>query len=133
MKETEVGGHVRIGLGPATGNARLVKLFEGIVDAIKSLEAMVKVQNQCLHQQNLLLDDLIQLKAEKVYGEELLEGSERILDVETEEVVGLADEQKEAVKARINVKLGSSGSSPEEDKNEEEGKKSKSDAGGSEV
>ena len=122
-----------LGLVQPQGMQDWVKLFEGIVDAIKSLEAMVKVQNQCLHQQNLLLDDLIQLKAEKVYGEELLEGSERILDVETEEVVGLADEQKEAVKARINVKLGSSGSSPEEDKKEEEGKKSKSDAGGSEV
>ena len=29
------------------------KLFGGIVDTIKLLEVMVKVQNQCLHHQNL--------------------------------------------------------------------------------
>ena len=64
-----------------------MKLFRGIVDAIKSLEAMVKVQNQCLHHQNLILEDLIHLKAEEIYGEDLPEGSEGVPDVETEEVM----------------------------------------------
>ena len=53
--------------------------------------------------------------------------------METEEVMGLADEWREAVKARINVELGSSGSSLEEDEKKEEGEESKSDAEGSEV
>ena len=109
------------------------KLFGGIVDAIKSLEAMVKVQNQRLHHQNIILKDLIHLKVEEIYGEDLLEGSEGIPDVEMEEVMGLADKRREAVKARINVELGSSGSSLEEDKKEEEGEESESGAEGSEA
>ena len=68
------------------------KLFRGIVDAIKSLEAMVKVQNQHLHHQNLILKDLIHLKAEEIYGEDLPEGLEGIPDVEMEEVMGFVDE-----------------------------------------
>ena len=110
-----------------------MKLFGGIVDAIKSLEATVKVQNQRLHHQNLILEDLIHLKMEEIYREDLPEGSEGIPDVETEEVMGLADEWREAVKAGINVELGSSGSSPEEDKKEEEGEESESGAEGSEA
>ena len=109
------------------------KLFGGIVDAIKSLEATVKVQNQHLHHQNLILEDLIHLKAEEIYGEDLLEGSEGVPDVETEEVMGLVDEWREAVKAGINVELGSSGSSPKEDKKEEEGEESEVGAEGSEA
>ena len=109
------------------------KLFGGIMDAIKSLEATVKVQNQRLHHQNIILEDLIHLKAEEIYGEELPEGSEGIPDVETEEVMCLADERREVVKARINVELGSSGSSPEEGEKEEEGEESESGAEGSEA
>ena len=109
------------------------KLFGGIVDAIKSLEVMVKVQNQHLHHQNLILEDLIHLKAEAIYGEDLLEGSEGVPDVEMEEVMGLADERRKVVKAGINVELGSSGSSPEEDKKEEEGEESELGAEGSEA
>ena len=109
------------------------KLFGGIVDAIKSLEVTVKVQNQCLHHQNIILEDLIHLKAEEIYGEELPEGSEGIPDVETEEVMGLADERREAVKAGTNMELGSSRSSLEEDEKEEEGEESESGAEGSEV
>ena len=109
------------------------KLFRGIVDAIKSLEATVKVQNQRLHHQNIILEDLIHLKVEEIYGEDLLEGSEGIPDVETEEVMGLADERREAVKAGINVELGSSGSSTEEDEKEEEGEESELGAEGSEA
>ena len=109
------------------------KLFGGIVDAIKSLEATVKVQNQRLHHQNIILEDLIHLKVEEIYGEELPEGSEGILDVETEEVMDLVDKRREAVKAGVNVELGSSGSSPEEDEKEEEGEESKLGAEGSEV
>ena len=70
---------------------------------------------------------------EEIYGEDLPEGSEGILDVEMEEVMGLADKWREAVKARINVELGSSRSSPEEDKKEEEGEESELGAEGSEV
>ena len=103
------------------------------MDAIKSLEAMVKVQNQRLHHQNIILKDLIHLKVEEIYGEDLLEGSEGIPDVEMEEVMGLADKRREAVKARINVELGSSGSSLEEDEKEEEGEESESGAEGSEA
>ena len=109
------------------------KLFGGIVDTIKSLEATVKVQNQCLHHQNLILEDLIHLKAEEIYGEDLPEGLEGIPDVETEEVMGLADERREVVKVGMNVELGSSGSSPEEDEKEEEGEESESGAEGSEA
>ena len=69
---------------------------------------------------------------EEVYEENLLEGLEEILDVKMEEVVGLADEWREAVKAEINMELKSSGSSPEENKKEER-KESESDAEGSEV
>ena len=83
-EETEVRGCVGVGLGPATGNARLEKLFGGIVDTIKSLEVIVKVQNQCLHHQNLILEDLIHLKVEKIYEEDLPESLEGVLDVETE-------------------------------------------------
>ena len=104
------------------------KLFGGIVDTIKSLEEMVKVQNQRLHHQNLILEDLIHLKAEEIYGEDLLEGLEGVLDVETEEVMGLVDEWREVVKARTNVELGSSRSSLEEDEKEEEGEESELDA-----
>ena len=110
-----------------------MKLFRGIVDAIKLLEATVKVQNQRLHHQNLILEDLIHLKVEEIYGEDLLEGLEGILDVEMEEVMGLVDERREAVKAGINVELGSSGSSLEEDEKEEEGEESDSGAEGSEA
>ena len=109
------------------------KLFGGIVDAIKSLEAMVKVQNQCLHHQNLILEDLIHLKVEEIYGEDLPEGLEGIPDVETEEVMSLVDERREVVKAGINMELGSSRSSLEEDKKEEEGEESESGAEGSEA
>ena len=122
-----------LGLVQLRGMPDWTKLFRGIVDAIKSLEVMVKVQNQHLHHPNLILEDLIHLKAEEIYGEDLLEGSEGVLDVETEEVMGLADEQREAVKTGINVELGSSRSSPEEDKKEEEGEESESGAEGSEV
>ena len=117
-----------LGLVQPRGMLDWTKLFGGIVDTIKSLEAMVKVQNQHLHHQNLILEDLIHLKAEEIYGEDLLEGLEGVLDVETEEVMGLVDEWREAVKARINVELGSSRSSPEEDEKKEEGEESKSDA-----
>ena len=107
------------------------KLFRGIVDTLKLLEATVKVQNQRHHHQNLILEDLIHLKVEEIYGEDLLEGSEGIPDVEIEEVMGLVDEWREAVKAGINVELGSSGSSPKEDKKEEEGEESEVGAEGS--
>ena len=133
MKETEVGGCVGVGLSPAAGMQDWTKLFGGIMDAIKSLEVTVKVQNQHLHHQNLILEDLIHLKVEEIYEEDLPESLEGVLDVETEEVMGWADEQREAVKARINVELGSSGSSPEEDEKEEEGEESKLDAEGSEA
>ena len=103
------------------------------MNTIKSLEVTVKVQNQHLHHQNLILEDLIHLKVEKIYGEDLLEGSEGVPDVETEKVMGLADKWREVVKAGINIELGSSGSSPEEDEKEEEEEESKSDAEGSEV
>ena len=109
------------------------KLFGGIVDAIKLLEVTVKVQNQRLHHQNLILEDLIHLKVEEIYGEDLLEGLEGVLDVKMEEVMGLVDEWREAVKAGINVELGSSGSSPKEDKKEEEGEESEVGAEGSEA
>ena len=56
---------------------------------------------------------------EEIYGEDLPEGSEGILDVEMEEVMGLADKWREVVKAGINIELGSSGSSLEEDEKEE--------------
>ena len=110
-----------LGLVQPQGMPDWAKLFRGIMDAIKSLEATVKVQNQCLHHQNLILEDLIHLKVEGV------------LDVETEEVMGLADEWREVVKAGINVELGSSRSSPEEDEKEEEGEESESGAEGSEA
>ena len=93
----------------------------------------MKVQNQRLHHQNLILEDLIHLKVEEIYGEDLPEGSEGVPDVETEEVMGLADEWREVVKAGINVELGSSGSSPEEDEKEEEGEESELGAEGSEA
>ena len=122
-----------LGLVQLRGMPDWTKLFRGIVDAIKLLEATVKVQNQHLHHQNLILEDLIHLKAEEIYREDLPEGSEGIQDVETEEVMGLVDERREVVKAGINVELGSSGSSPEEDEKEEEGEESESGAEGSEV
>ena len=122
-----------LGLVQLQGMLDWTKLFGGIVDAIKSLEATVKVQNQRLHHQNLILKDLIHLKAEEIYGEDLPEGSEGIPDVETEEVMGLVDERREVVKAGINVELGSSGSSPEEDEKEEEGEESELGAEGSEA
>ena len=89
--------------------------------------------NQHLHHQNLLLDNLIQLKVEEVYNEDFPKGLEGIPDVEMEEVVGLVDEWREVVKAGINMELDSSGSSPEKDEKEEEGEKSELDAEGSEV
>ena len=122
-----------LGLVQPRGMPDWMKLFGGIVDAIKSLEVTVKVQNQCLYHQNLILEDLIHLKAEEIYREDLPEGLEGIPDVETEEVMGLADERREAVKAGINMELGSSGSSPEEDEKEEEGEESESGAEGSEA
>ena len=124
---------LELGLVQPRGMPDWTKLFGGIMDAIKSLEATVKVQNQCLHHQNIILEDLIHLKAEEIYREELPEGSERIPDVETEEVMGLADEWREAVKAGINMELGGSGSSPEEDEKEEEGEESELGAEGSEA
>lgn len=108
------------------------KMFGGIVDIIKLLEAVVRVQNQCLYQQNLLLNNLVQLKVKKVYGEEFPEGLKGILDVDMEEVVDLVDEQMEAVKARKNVKLDSSRDSSEGDE-KEGGEESGSDAKDSEV
>ena len=96
-----------------------MKLFGGIMDTINSLEATVKVQNQHFHHQNLILKDLIHLKAEEIYGEDLLEGPEGVLDVEMEEVMDLADKWREVVKAGINIELGSSGSSLEKDEKEE--------------
>ena len=122
-----------LGLVQPQGTLDWAKLFGGIVDAIKSLEVTVKVQNQHLHHQNLILEDLIHLKVEEIYGEDLPEGSEGVPDVETEEVMGLADERREVVKAGINVELGSSRSSLEEDKKEEEGEESELGAEGSEV
>ena len=122
-----------LGLVQLRGMPDWTKLFRGIVDTIKLLEAMVKVQNQCLHHQNLILEDLIHLKVEEIYGEDLLEGSEGVPDVETEEVMGLADKRREVVKAGINVELGSSRSSPEEDEKEEEGEESELGAEGSEA
>ena len=53
--------------------------------------------------------------------------------MEMEEVVGLADEWKEVVKAGKNVELDSSRSSLEEDEKKEEGEESELDAEGSEV
>ena len=76
---------------------------------------------------------MIHLKVEEIYGEDLPEGSEGILDVEMEKVMGLVDEQREAVKAGINVELGSSRSSLKEDEKEEEGEESESGAEGSEA
>ena len=110
-----------LGLVQPQGMPDWAKLFRGIMDAIKSLEATVKVQNQCLHHQNLILEDLIHLKVEGV------------LDVETEEVMGLADEQRKVVKARINMELGSCRSSLEDDEKKKKEEKSESDADGSEV
>ena len=114
------------------GTPDWTKLFRGIVDTIKSLEVTVKVQNQHLHHQNMILEDLIHLKAEKIYGKDLLKGSKGVPDVEIEEVMDLADGWREAVKARINMELGSSRSSLEEDK-KEKGEESKLGAEGSEV
>ena len=96
VEEAEVRGGVGVGLGPAVGMPDWTKLFGGIINAIKSLEATVKVQNQRLHHQNLILEDLIHLKAEEIYGEDLLEGLKGVLDVEPEEVMGLVDERREA-------------------------------------
>ena len=133
QKKQRLEDVLELGLVQPWGMPDWVKLFEGIVDAIKSLEAMVKVQNQHLHHQNLILENLIHLKAKEIYGEDLLEGLKGILDVETEEVMGLVDEQREAVKAGINVELGSSRSSLEEDEKEEEGEESDLNAEDSEA
>ena len=103
------------------------KLFGEIVDTIKSLDMTVKVQNQCLHHQNLILEDLIHLKMEEIYGEDLPEDSEGVPDVEMEEEMGLADKWREVVKTGINVELDSSRSSLEEDE-KEKGEESKSGA-----
>ena len=110
-----------LGLVQPQGMSDWAKLFKGIMDAIKSLKVMVKVQNQHLYQQNLLLNNLSQLKAEEVYGEEFSEDLKGIPDVEMEEVVGLVDEWMEVVKAGKNVKLGSSGESLEKDEKGKEG------------
>ena len=55
-----------LGLVQPWGMPDWAKLFGGIVDAIKSLEATVKVQNQHLYHQNLILEDLIHLKVEEI-------------------------------------------------------------------